>query len=123
MREKINRKSLLEYQNLEQPRTQAIYSALPHLLSLDLKRVGERRVKNLGTKLNLELLSIQLTFLLLPELLVLLPVLAPEGEVGFDSLVNLRPEVGDSRNIAVIKQKYISKKINDNIQLLKLLSV
>ena len=85
--------------------------------------MGERRVKNLGTKLNLELLSIQLTFLLLPELLVLLPVLAPEGEVGFDSLVNLRPEVGDSRNIAVIKQKYISKKINDNIQLLKLLSV
>lgn len=33
---------------------------------------------------------------------MLLPVLAPEGEPGLDSLVNFRPEIGDSR-VAVEK--------------------
>lgn len=42
--------------------------------------------------------------LLLPELLVLLPVLAPEGEPGLDSRVNLRQGSDESRVAEAMKK-------------------
>ena len=71
---------------------------------------GETVYKFRGIQVTRILNMFGFTFLLLPELLVLLPVLAPEGEPGLESLVNFRPGSGESRVTAAKRTKILNKK-------------